>query len=107
TRVEARRRLGLPETALLYLHTGLIRPYKGIPELIRQFSRLPVHDVALVVAGEEQQSDLRTELAAELRDDERIILRTGWLPDEELALYLAAADVVVTAFERVLTSGSV
>ncbi len=104
---EARAQLGLPADALIFLHAGVIRPYKGIPALVRQFARLPARHAALVVAGEEHESDLRAELAGELRDDERIILRLGWLPDEELALYLAAADVAVTSFARVLTSGSV
>lgn len=104
---EARARLGLPGDALIFLHAGVIRAYKGVPALVRQFARLPAANAVLVVAGEEHGIDLRAELAAELRDDERIIVRSGWLPDEELALYLAAADVAVTSFERVLTSGSV
>lgn len=104
---EARRRLDLPEQALTFLHIGIVRPYKGIPGLVRQFARLHSADVALVVAGEEIEGDLRSALAADLHGDPRIHLRLHWLPDEELALYLAAADIVVTAYERVLTSGSV
>jgi glycosyltransferase involved in cell wall biosynthesis len=106
-RAEARRRLELPANARLFLHVGLIRPYKGIPDLIQQFARLPSSDVALVVAGEEHDSDLAATLSPVLRADPRVFLRLQWIPDEELALYLAAADVVVTAFERVLTSSSV
>lgn len=106
-KAEARRRLNLPEKVRLFLHIGLIRPYKGIPELVRQFVQLPTAGAVLVVAGEEIEGDLCSELPAALRDDERVVLRLNWLPDEELALYLAAADVVVTAFERVLTSSSV
>lgn len=104
---EARRRLRLPLNARLFLHVGLIRPYKGIPELIHQFARLPAGDVALVIAGEEHGSDLAATLPPEIRDDPRLVLRLQWIPDGELALYLAAADVAVSAFERVLTSSSV
>ncbi len=46
-----RRRLGVPETAHVFLTFGLIRAYKQVPELIQAFGQLPDPDLRLIVAG--------------------------------------------------------
>jgi glycosyltransferase involved in cell wall biosynthesis len=39
--------------------------------------------------------------------DRRIRLHAGYVPDDEVQFYLAAADALVAPFERILTSSSV
>ena len=46
-----RRRLDLPDAAFVYACLGLMRPYKGLEELLPAFRELAGEDLRLVVAG--------------------------------------------------------
>lgn len=92
------------ETVFLYF--GRIRPYKNVPELIETFGRLEAESVRLVIVGnpiDEEGADEIRELAA---DDDRIDLVLEFVPDEDIQLYMQAADTVVLPFSEILTSGS-
>jgi glycosyltransferase involved in cell wall biosynthesis len=103
---EARRRLALPEGRLA-LHLGAIRPYKGTDRLIDAVvDRSP--RLTLVVAGSCPDAGYRSALErAAARSGGRVVLRFGFVPDDDLELYMAAADAAVYAFRSVTNSGSV
>jgi glycosyltransferase involved in cell wall biosynthesis len=104
---EARRRLGLPETARVFAFLGWVRPYKGVTQLIEAFSALPDDDARLVVAGKALDDAYAAKVTALAAGDSRVRLDFGFVPDDELQVYLRAADVVATPFLEILTSGSV
>ncbi len=107
TREEARARLGLPEEAKVIAFVGWVRSYKGVWELFEAFRHLDDRDACLVVAGQAVDGAYAARLTAAAKGDERIRLMLGFVPDEDLQLYLRAADVVAAPFLEIFTSGSV
>ena len=104
-RDEARLQLGIETAGRVVLFFGLIRGYKGVPQLIRTFRASDDPDMRLIIAGEPVDS-----IAAELRtlagSDARIRLDMGFIPTESVPLYFGAADLTVLPFRRILNSGS-
>jgi glycosyltransferase involved in cell wall biosynthesis len=107
SRAAARRQLGLAPDRFTFLFFGNIRRYKNVPLLIRTFRNLQDRDVQLVVAGLPVLGMTAEDLQALAGDDDRIHLHLKFVPDEEVALYLAAADKVILPFDSILNSGSV
>ncbi len=104
----ARAGLGLPADAQVILFFGHIRPYKGVDKLIETFSRLDAPRARLILLGEPHALTpwLAPQLAEQAAADERITTRFEYIPDEELAVYLAACDVVALPYTDSLTSGA-
>lgn len=108
SRAEARRWLGVSEGSLVLLHQGGIRSYKGLERLVRILGSIPDPRLVLVIAGKAHGSyRLEAALTERLTREGRLILREGWVQDEEMQSYFGAADAVVCPFESVLTSSSV
>ena len=91
---------------LSFLYFGVIRPYKGVVNLIEQFKRLE-GTATLTIAGDPQATDMRREVEESARSDRRIHLELGYVSDEELARLIYSCDVVVLPFQEVFSSGSV
>ncbi len=107
TRSQARARLGLAEDHRVVAFVGWLRPYKGVAELLEAFSTLPHPEARLVVAGRALDDGYAERLASLAAADERIRLCPGFVPDEDLQVYLRASDVVAAPFLEIFTSGSV
>ena len=107
TRAEARERLSLPSSARVISFVGWVRSYKGVWELLEAFHGIVAPDARLVIAGEAVDGAYAARLTAAARADERVLLSIGFVPDDELQLYLRAADVVAAPFLEIFTSGSV
>ncbi len=107
SRSEARRKLGFSEKDVVLLSLGLIRPYKGIPELIDAFKKIPQNGAQLVIAGKPTTATLGESLERKAAGCENIKLIPEFIPDEEIQLYLNACDAAVFAFRDIFTSGSV
>jgi beta-1,4-mannosyltransferase len=104
----AREALHLNASQTVFLSIGEIRPYKGIEEMLALFEqqRLP-KDTMLLVAGRVHDATLRARLEQAAERIPQVDVRLGFIPDDEIPLYLSAADVVVSPFRDVLTSGSI
>ncbi len=107
TREEARDRLGLPAEAKVISFVGWVRSYKGVWELYEAFTKLDEPDARLVIAGQAVDGAYAARLTAAAKGDERIHLSLGFVEDDDLQLYLRAADVVAAPFLEIFTSGSV
>ncbi len=91
-----------------FLFFGRIRKYKGVDDLLAAFLAMP-EDVAahLTIAGQCDDPGLLSRLRAlGRRGGARVLLRLEYVPGDEVAELLGAADVVVLPFRRVSTSGS-
>lgn len=104
----ARRALGVPEEAYVYLYFGNIRRYKGVEQLLDVFATLPGDDLRLVISGRWHPGYGEGRLSATpgAMADRRIVFRPGQVAIEEMQVYFHAADAVVLPFVDTLSSGS-
>ena len=126
---EARNHLGLSQDDKIILFFGFIRKYKGLDLLLEAMSILnqlnlkpetlnagarglhpdrltPRRDLKLLVAGEfyENEKPYYEQIdKLEIRD--QVILRTGFIPDNEVRYYLCAADAVIQPYRNATQSG--
>lgn len=97
---DAQRELGLHDDRLIVLCFGFVAPYKGL-ELALAAAKLAVRDVRLVVAGgEHPRLAGRDDYAEELRRANPHATFTGYVPDDEVALWFRAADVALLTHPR-------
>lgn len=106
SREAAREWLGLKPSEVGFLFLGQIRRYKGIEELITAFRKMEDVPCALIVAGHPQDEAYAAEIERMAKDDRRIHLHLGYVPDEELHRYMVACDVFALPYRQVTTSGS-
>ncbi|WP_435092840.1 glycosyltransferase [Halorubrum sp. N11] len=101
----ARERLDLPPDVPVIAFFGLIRPYKNVPTLIETFKRVP-GDARLLVVGNPWNEDVANRVRVASTDDDRVDTVLDYVPDDEIQVYMHAADAVALPFDSVLTSGS-
>ena len=105
SRVSARRDLGYSDDARIVLFFGLIRPYKGVQDLLRAMGSLP-KDINLLIVGECYSG--KDEILG-IIDDLELQNRIRWIdrfvPDEEVALYFNAANIVALPYREATQSG--
>lgn len=104
-RAAARERCGIPASRPVIATIGQIRRYKSIPHLIRTFREADL-EATLLIAGAVSPPELEREIRAAAAGDERIVLDLRFVPDDELPVVLAAADLVVLPYARIQNSGS-
>jgi glycosyltransferase involved in cell wall biosynthesis len=99
---EARRRVGWQDTGRLLLSVGHISPRKGFHRVIRALPRAIAKCPELklvIVGGRGAEEDNRAELRAMVQRlglSDRVVF-AGAKPPDEVALWLAAADVFILA----------
>jgi beta-1,4-mannosyltransferase len=107
-RATARVLLNLPQEGLIYLHLGMLRPYKGVEKLIQIWKdhadTFTGH--TLLIAGMPLNEAYHLSLKDLIGDADNILFHSKFLLDEEIHQYFSAADVVVLPFKGTLTSGS-
>jgi glycosyltransferase involved in cell wall biosynthesis len=111
TRAEARRALDLPLTINrsplpIFLFLGLLRPYKGLEELLPAFQSLPDPNAALLIAGRPRPGDYAALLAEQAACDPRVLLHPHFVPADEVQVWMNAADAVVLPYRQITTSGA-
>jgi glycosyltransferase involved in cell wall biosynthesis len=108
-RQEARKDLGLGAGDVAVLLVGKIERYKGADLLLQAAASLPPSSPLKVIVagacGDDAYRATLLELAA--RAGTRVIVRLEWIPDEELAAYLEAADFAAFPFRAVTNSSSI
>jgi glycosyltransferase involved in cell wall biosynthesis len=107
-KTEARSRLGLEESRIL-LFFGYIRAYKGLRTLIEAMPEILRDErVHLVVCGEFYEGRQETvDLIHRLGLQHRISLFDEFIPNEKVADFFCAADVVVLPYVSATQSGIV
>jgi glycosyltransferase involved in cell wall biosynthesis len=93
-----------PPDALNLLFFGIIRPYKGLEDLVEAFEMLDDEEVKrfwLTVVGETWEGwDLPVRLIQGGRHRERITLVNRFVDDDEVIAHFAGADAVVLPYHR-------
>jgi len=109
---EAKRRLGIEDTEKTILFFGRITPYKGLDYLVEAFQRsfAARPDYRLLIAGrlmpgcEEYGKDIEKTIQKDVSDG-RILVKSGFIPDDEVEVYFKAADILVLPYRDIYQSG--
>lgn len=109
-RTGARLRLGLPTSGPLLLLFGMLKPYKGLEDLLMAMpavlSRFP--RCRLLVAGEPLMPLPPIERQIERLGLRRVVtLRPAFVPQEQVAAHFIAADLVLAPYREIAASGVV
>ena len=111
SRTEARSELGIPEKQEMLLFFGYIREYKGLRHLIRALPAIHKArpDAHLFVVGDffENNREEYLRLIEETGTAEWLTLVEGYLPDDRVEPYFAAADLCVLPYESATQSAVV
>jgi glycosyltransferase involved in cell wall biosynthesis len=102
---EAKARLGVDRPMLLFF--CFVREYEGLHDLIDALPRiLKSRDVLLYIVGEfwEDHADYANHIAR-LGLQGNVVIINRYIPNEEIGLYFAAADLVVQPYRSVSGSG--
>ncbi|HEY4155497.1 MAG TPA: glycosyltransferase [Puia sp.] len=92
----------------IVLFFGFIRKYKGLDILLRAMAEPGIREsgIRLLVAGEYYEDEkIYRELIARLRIPDLLILKTDFIPDNEVQYYLCAADAVIQPYRHATQSG--
>lgn len=106
SRAGARRRLGVAPEESVVLALGQIRPYKGLDRLLDFADRAGRPQLRLLVAGALRGRPGSEPLAARLATAPRTTSLTRRLRDDEIQVWMRAADIAVLPYLRVLNSGA-
>ncbi|MDR6691209.1 glycosyltransferase involved in cell wall biosynthesis [Microbacterium sp. 1154] len=102
-----RQKNGVPADARLIVFFGGIDRYKGVPDLISAFGELDDPNSRLAICGKFADRSIERQVLEAARTDNRVLVRPGYLPEEELAQLAADADLIVLPYAAGLNSGSV
>jgi glycosyltransferase involved in cell wall biosynthesis len=93
----------------VFLYFGVIRPYKGVEDLVAAFDLLPAHVRAtsrLVIVGETWEGwTLPLDAVAASPNVDRITVVNRYVDDVEVGEHFSAADAVVLPYRRSSSSG--
>jgi glycosyltransferase involved in cell wall biosynthesis len=86
------------------LFFGIVRPYKGLDVLLRALAQAPA-EVTLTVAGEFWADTTEMDnLIGELGLADRVTLRPGYVPADEIPALFGAADALVMPYREATAS---
>jgi len=105
---EACEKLKLDESYQYILFFGMIRKYKGLDLLLKGFAKAKLKNkkVKLIIAGEYyEEESIYNQLINELGIEENVININQYIPNDEVALYFSAADLVAQTYHTATQSG--
>jgi beta-1,4-mannosyltransferase len=108
-RDEARRHLGIPPNAVVFLLIGAVKPYKGITELLAAFdalSRLEPERFVLLVAGNPGEDEETQRFVERAIAHPAVYTALRKIPEDQMQIFLRAADIGVYPYRRSLNSGA-
>lgn len=104
----AKEKLGLAPDTNYLLFFGFIRKYKGLNLLLNSFAKVNRSGlkVKLIVAGEfyEDSAPYLAQIK-ELGLESDVVLKTDFIPNEEVSTYFSASDMVVQTYLSATQSG--
>lgn len=105
---EARKKLKLDPNIPVILFFGFIRRYKGLDLLFEAMSdpRIKSSGIKLLVAGEfYEDKNTYLEQIEKLGIHDQLILRTEFIPDNEVQYYVSSVDAVIQPYRNASQSG--
>lgn len=108
TSSKARETLGLKTQDVVFLYFGGIHPSKGVMDAVKAFESLDSHkNTTFIIAGKAGYKSIRESIleAEQSSDSIQFIHPADGIPDEDIQVYMNAADVVVLPYKVFTTSG--
>lgn len=104
----ARSELKLPEKGKIYLHIGMLKPYKGTEEMLEvwQKNRDYFEGDTLLIVGKPYNEEYGEKIKKMTDKMEGVILDLRFVKNDKISLYFSAADLVILPFKNILNSGS-
>ncbi len=107
-REKALAKINLSAEYRYVLFFGFIRDYKGLDLLLNAFDDpyFKINRIKLIVAGEYYTDEKRyTDLIHQLNLEQEVILKTDYIPNEQVPHYFNAADIVAQPYKSATQSG--
>jgi D-inositol-3-phosphate glycosyltransferase len=104
----ARKELQLEASGRYLLFFGFIRKYKGLDLLLQAMTdaRIQALGIQVIVAGEFYEDEKPyLELIQANKLEQSIILKTAYIPSEQVRYYFCAADMIVQPYKTATQSG--
>lgn len=98
--------LGLDPTKKVLLFIGMIKPYKNIDGLMHAFNHITATDYQLVIAGSADNATEALQKTLTNCTNPATTMFLRFIPDDELAIFMSAADAVVLPYKAILNSGA-
>lgn len=112
TPMEAKHRLGVSQFEKTILFFGNMRASKGLDYLLSAFEQLKADgaNYRLIVAGTPQKGDTTywarlLPVLRRLEAEGSLVLKQEFIPDEDIPMYFAAADVLALPYTEIFQSG--
>jgi beta-1,4-mannosyltransferase len=104
-KVQARKKLRIPDREFVILFFGTVRFYKGMDSLLDVFCRMRHKNIRLVIAGKCNEPEL-IEMITKAQKEHNIDFYNKHIQDHDVAKYFQACNVVCLPFNKITTSGS-
>lgn len=105
TKEAARTQLNIPAAAKVLLYLGLVKPYKGVLELVKLFREISDRDHhRLLIVGKGKDAHYADQVKEAAGNN--VVFVDRFIPETKLQYYYNAADAVVLPFARIENSGS-
>lgn len=105
-RESAKTKLGLDPTKKILLFVGMIKPYKNLDGLIAAFIQAQPENYQLVIAGTADTAPIDLQNRLKNISSPHINTFLRFIPDDELSLFMSAADAVILPYKAILNSGA-
>jgi glycosyltransferase involved in cell wall biosynthesis len=109
SKLDARKKLGLPENLKVLLFFGFVREYKGLKHLLNAMPLIvnKIPDCKLMIVGDIMESEKANYLQRIERTGckDSIMLVSDYVPDREVENYFSSCDLVVMPYESATQSG--
>lgn len=110
SKADACKKIGLDPTKTYILFFGFIREYKGLDWLLEAMAdtRIAQAGIELIAAGEYYNKDVEAannNIVATHKLEQRVHLKTDFIPNSEVRYYFSAADLVVQPYKHATQSG--
>jgi glycosyltransferase involved in cell wall biosynthesis len=102
---DARKKLNISAEDLVILFFGLIRPYKGVEDLLKVFTGTETPHIRLVIAGKCLDEGVKKKIIS-AQKKHAIDFYNKFIPDEDVSMYFQASDAVCLPFKQVMSSSS-
>lgn len=89
------------------VHFGLVRPYKGVTDLLHAFADLDDPGATLRVVGKTVDDGLAREIGTLAGRDPRVTVVDDYVTDERLVAEICQSELVVLPFRQLTNSSSV